>query len=1166
MSVRWRAYAATLLALAGGDGAAEAQTIRATLGDSARVQVAAGTKVRVPIILDLTAAGGRTLAQLLAGVTWGTNRLTYDSVRVVGAAGLTVQVDATSAGSGSLALTADWGTPLSGSATLLHLWFTAGPASGGARVALSPTAATSGTAENILGLLRPEGHDVCAAFGALWGDVNGTGSVNITDAQQIARWTTGLVVGNAPLVVRRGDVTALNGVNIVDAQQIARWATGLSATAPRINAQLLEYPSASTIVVVPTTATVTEGGAVTIVATVRDSVNNSLAGCYPVAWSTSNAGVATVSNAGIVTAVAPGVATITATSGSLTADATITVGARATTLAALSALTQNGTAGGAVATLPSVKATDVRGDPVAGVTVTFAVASGGGSVTGGTATTDASGIATVGSWTLGTVPGTNTVTATATGLSGSPVTFSATGAPDTLTVGGSFTANDKSYDGTTAATGTTTGLTLVGVASGDTVTLGSVTLAFATAAAGTDKTVSITGLTLGGAQAYRYVVRLAGAPTAAASITPGTSTVTVTGDSLTTYDGTAQGPTTANVTGSTGAVTWSYAGRNATSYGPSATPPTNAGEYTATATVAADANYAGATSAAFAFRIAAAAQAALTLTVEPTSVAVGATAALGTTGGSGTGAVSYSVTTGGTVCSASGATLNALTAGSCTVTATKAADANYLEATSAAATVTVYGTAAALAVSREPAGAVSGVSFTTQPRVEVRDAGGRLVTSSTASVTAAIASGTGTLTGTTTVSAVAGVATFTNLVITGGGAHTLAFTATDLTSASSSSFTVTLPEGATVSKVSAAALSGYTSNFIANAPAVRVLTSGGAPIPGVAVSWSTDAGSLVERNSGVTDVTGTAALLGWQLGGSAGTQTASAAVAGRTAVDFAATVTAPPASQFNIEVRYLGTPPSAARQAVFAAAAARWSELIVGDLVPVTINLAADPDGCYPALDETVDDLLIFVTVGAIDGPGSILGGARPCLVRSTDSLPVVGEMIFDEDDLPSLEADGQFDEVILHEMGHVLGLGSFWGYKPNLTGAGTPDPYFTGSTARAAFIAATGISGFVGNIVPVENTGGAGTQDSHWRESVFNNELMTGYLDAGINPLSAISSASLRDLGYVVNDTAADAFSLESGVRLPGGPRRQLRELPFDKPIQVVDRAGRITRSIVPR
>src|SRR5439155_14818066 len=52
---------------------------------------------------------------------------------------------------------------------------------------------------------------------------------------------------------------------------------------------------------------------------------------------------------------------------------------------------------------------------------------GSGSVSGGTQTTNESGIATVGSWTLSTTAGTNTLTATSSGLTGSPVTFTADG-------------------------------------------------------------------------------------------------------------------------------------------------------------------------------------------------------------------------------------------------------------------------------------------------------------------------------------------------------------------------------------------------------------------------------------------------------------------------------------------------------------------------------------------------------------------------------------------------------------------------------------------------------------------------------------------------------------------------------------------------------------------
>src|SRR5205823_2784416 len=80
-------------------------------------------------------------------------------------------------------------------------------------------------------------------------------------------------------------------------------------------------------------------------------------------------------------------------------------------------------AGSAVSSPPSVIVHDGSGNPVQGVTVTFAPAAGSGSVTGGTQTTNGSGIATVGSWTLSTTAGTNTLTAASSGLTGSPVTF-----------------------------------------------------------------------------------------------------------------------------------------------------------------------------------------------------------------------------------------------------------------------------------------------------------------------------------------------------------------------------------------------------------------------------------------------------------------------------------------------------------------------------------------------------------------------------------------------------------------------------------------------------------------------------------------------------------------------------------------------------------------------
>jgi hypothetical protein len=101
--------------------------------------------------------------------------------------------------------------------------------------------------------------------------------------------------------------------------------------------------------------------------------------------------------------------------------------------------------------------TDASGNPVSGIAVTFAVASGGGTATGTSRTTDASGVATVGSWTLGAALGANTLTATATGqgLAGNPATFNATAAP-AITLDG-FTPSVVSYvprlDGQASVTG-----------------------------------------------------------------------------------------------------------------------------------------------------------------------------------------------------------------------------------------------------------------------------------------------------------------------------------------------------------------------------------------------------------------------------------------------------------------------------------------------------------------------------------------------------------------------------------------------------------------------------------------------------------------------------------------------------------------------------------------
>jgi adhesin/invasin len=143
---------------------------------------------------------------------------------------------------------------------------------------------------------------------------------------------------------------------------------------------------------------------------------------------TNSAGIATLGSWTLGTAAGPNTLTVTS---SAIAGVTLTIQAAggagpAANIAAFAGNNQNATAGGKIPVLPSVKVTDANGNFAPGVPVTFAAGPGSGTVTGGSVTTDASGIATVGGWKLGTTPGPQTLTATSSGLAGSPVTFTVT--------------------------------------------------------------------------------------------------------------------------------------------------------------------------------------------------------------------------------------------------------------------------------------------------------------------------------------------------------------------------------------------------------------------------------------------------------------------------------------------------------------------------------------------------------------------------------------------------------------------------------------------------------------------------------------------------------------------------------------------------------------------
>lgn len=130
-------------------------------------------------------------------------------------------------------------------------------------------------------------------------------------------------------------------------------------------------------------------------------------------------------------------------------------------------------------------------------------------------------------------------------------------------------------------------------------------------------------------------------------------------------------------------------------------------------------------------------------------------------------------------------------------------------------------------ITTEPSGAVNGVALTTQPVIRVTDASGNTVTTSTVSVVASIASGSGTLNGTKTVAAVGGVATFTDLVLSGTpGNFTLRFTPTSLTAATSNSFALSVGAASKV-MVTTQPAGAFNGIEFSTQPVVKITDAGG---------------------------------------------------------------------------------------------------------------------------------------------------------------------------------------------------------------------------------------------------------------------------------------------------------------------------------------------------
>lgn len=204
------------------------------------------------------------------------------------------------------------------------------------------------------------------------------------------------------------------------------------------------------------------------------------------------------------------------------------------------------------------------------------------------------------------------------------------------------------------------------------------------------------------------------------------------------------------------------------------------------------------------------------------------------------------------------------------------------------------------------------------------------------------------------------------------------------------------------------------------------------------------------------------------------------------------------------------------------------------------------------AITDQLTSLRISATVAPIDGVGGILGFAGPDAVLSvgeTDPLipnvnrtrpwtvAVTASMTFDLDDFPSMAADGILFDVIRHEMGHALGIGSLWelnGLITPLGGVGLTQ-YTNGQYGIAGY--RSDIGNPVASYIPLEQRGGPGTALGHWNDfppffnqvftGAFTKELMTGFAcdaDPSTGALvcapkfvSEATWGSAADLGFAV-------------------------------------------------
>ncbi len=767
--------------------------------------------------------------------------------------------------------------------------------------------------------------------------VGGAAATNASGVAALGSWTLGTLAGTNTLSVTSGAAPAAT----FTATGVAGGAASITITAGNNQSAMVN----SAVAIAPSVQ-------------VTDSFGNAVSSGTPVTFAVATGGgsvtggATTTDPSGAATIVSwtlgtlAGTNTLSVTSGtapSATITATAVAGATAT-ITVSAGNNQSAPVNSNVAVAPSVQVSDSFGNPVsAGTPVTFGVATGGGSVTGGAATTNASGIATLGSWTLGTVAGTNTLSVTSGAAPAATVTATGTvGAPASITIN-----------------------------------------------AGNNQTATVNS-----AVAIAPSVQVSdslGNPAAAGTLV--TFTVATGGGTV------SGGAATTNASGIATLGSWTLgtlAGTNTLSVTCGAAP---AATFTATALSGGAASItinAGNNQSAQVNTNVAIAPSVLVSDSFGNAVAAGTPVTFAVASGGGT------ITGGATTTNASGiATLGNWTLGAVAGTNTLSVTSGAAPAATVTATAVVGGPASITISAGNNQTATVNATVAIAPSVRVSDSLGNPVAAGT-SVTFAVATGAGTVAGGAATTNASGIATLgswklgtqagTNtLSVTSGTAPAATITATGVAGPAA---LITITNGNNqVSPVNSAVEVG---------PSVQVSDAfGNAVGAGISVTFTvaTGGGSIV-GGAASTDTSGIAMLGGWALGSVAGTQSLSVTTTGAPSVTINATALPGAAAAITVTA---GNNQSAAPGAAVAVA----PSVLVSDqygnpveaTLPVTFAVATgggSVTGGSTMTDATGHASVGSWTLGATAGANtlSVTCGAAPAATVSATAAPTTSTLV----------------------------------------------------------------------------------------------------------------------------------------------------------------------------